>query len=223
MDYIFTVDIFNEGVDIPEINQVVMLRPTQSSIIFIQQLGRGLRKNRNKEYVVVLDFIGNYNNNYMIPVALSDDRSYNKDKIRKFMFDYNNLLPGSSTINFEKIAKEKIYQSIDKARFNTIAFLRNKYINFKNKIGYIPQLIDYYNYDELDITFITDYMRKKLPSNNKAYPVLVEKLDKDYISEYTPLEILYMEFITLKLVNGKRPHELEILDEIIKNNTIYIN
>lgn len=223
LDYIFTVDIFNEGVDIPEINQVVMLRPTQSSIIFIQQLGRGLRKNRNKEYVVVLDFIGNYNNNYMIPVALSDDRSYNKDKIRKFMFDYNNLLPGSSTINFEKIAKEKIYQSIDKARFNTIAFLRNKYINFKNKIGYIPQLIDYYNYDELDITFITDYMRKKLPSNNKAYPVLVEKLDKDYISEYTPLEILYMEFITLKLVNGKRPHELEILDEIIKNNTIHIH
>ena len=51
IDYIFTVDIFNEGVDIPEINQVIMLRPTESPVIFIQQLGRGLRKYEDKEYV----------------------------------------------------------------------------------------------------------------------------------------------------------------------------
>ena len=59
LDYIFTVDIFNEGVDVPEINQVLLLRPTQSPIIFVQQLGRGLRKAEGKEFVVVLDFIGN--------------------------------------------------------------------------------------------------------------------------------------------------------------------
>lgn len=70
IDYIFTVDIFNEGVDIPEINQVIMLRPTESPIVFVQQLGRGLRKAIDKEYVVILDFIGNYKNNFMIPIAL---------------------------------------------------------------------------------------------------------------------------------------------------------
>ncbi|MEJ7269575.1 helicase-related protein, partial [Staphylococcus epidermidis] len=69
--YIITVDLFNEGIDIPEVNQVVMLRPTESSIIFIQQLGRGLRKSSNKDYVTVIDFIGNYKTNYLIPVALS--------------------------------------------------------------------------------------------------------------------------------------------------------
>lgn len=74
LDYIFTVDIFNEGVDVPEINQVIMLRPTESPVIFIQQLGRGLRKCEGKEYVVVLDFIGNYMNNFMIPIALSGDQ-----------------------------------------------------------------------------------------------------------------------------------------------------
>ena len=79
LDYIFTIDIFNEGVDIPAINQVIMLRPTQSPIVFVQQLGRGLRKAENKEYVVILDFIGNYMNNFMIPIALSGDKSYNKD------------------------------------------------------------------------------------------------------------------------------------------------
>lgn len=66
LDYIFTVDIFNEGVDIPEINQVIMLRPTQSAIIFVQQLGRGLRKAADKEYVVVLDFIANYDKNLLL-------------------------------------------------------------------------------------------------------------------------------------------------------------
>lgn len=58
LDYIFTVDIFNEGIDIPKVNQVVMLRPTESAIVFVQQLGRGLRKNDSKEYVVIIDFIG---------------------------------------------------------------------------------------------------------------------------------------------------------------------
>ena len=83
LDYIFSVEILNEGVDIVEVNQVVMLRPTQSPIVFIQQLGRGLRKANGKEYVVILDFIGNYTNNFMIPIALSGARTYNKDNIRR--------------------------------------------------------------------------------------------------------------------------------------------
>ncbi len=57
LDYIFTVDIFNEGIDIPKVNQIVMLRPTESAIVFVQQLGRGLRKNDSKEYVVIIDFL----------------------------------------------------------------------------------------------------------------------------------------------------------------------
>ena len=57
LDYILSVDVLNEGVDLPRVNQIIMLRPTQSSIIFIQQLGRGLRKSEGKEFVVVLDFI----------------------------------------------------------------------------------------------------------------------------------------------------------------------
>lgn len=97
-DYIFSVDILNEGVDIVEVNQVIMLRPTQSPIVFIQQLGRGLRKAENKEYVVILDFIGNYNNNFMIPVALSGDRTYNADTIRKYVISGNNTIPGASTV-----------------------------------------------------------------------------------------------------------------------------
>ena len=99
LDYIISVDIFSEGVDVPEINQVIMLRPTESPIVFIQQLGRGLRKAENKEYVVVLDFIGNYRNNFMIPIALSGDRSYNKDNIRRYVTEGGRVIPGASTIH----------------------------------------------------------------------------------------------------------------------------
>ncbi|ORO31490.1 type III restriction endonuclease subunit R, partial [Staphylococcus aureus] len=91
INYIITVDLFNEGIDIPEVNQVVMLRPTESSIIFIQQLGRGLRKSANKEYVTVIDFIGNYKTNYLIPIALSGDQSQNKDNYKKFLTNNDSI------------------------------------------------------------------------------------------------------------------------------------
>ena len=97
LDYILSVDIFSEGVDVPEINQVIMLRPTESPIIFIQQLGRGLRKAEGKEFVVIIDFIGNYRKNFMIPIALSGDRSYNKDNIRRYVTEGGRIIPGAST------------------------------------------------------------------------------------------------------------------------------
>ena len=83
LDYVLTVDVFNEGVDIPSVNQVVLLRQTQSAIVFVQQLGRGLRLHDDKDYLVVIDFIGNYTNNYLIPIALFGDESLNKESLRK--------------------------------------------------------------------------------------------------------------------------------------------
>ena len=94
LQYIISVDIFNEGVDIPCVNQIVMLRPTQSAIIFTQQLGRGLRKSGNKQFVSIIDFIGNYENNFFIPIALYGDNSYNKDNIRRALSSGSAGLPG---------------------------------------------------------------------------------------------------------------------------------
>ncbi|TCL61237.1 superfamily II DNA or RNA helicase [Kineothrix alysoides] len=131
LDFIFSVEILNEGVDIVEVNQVIMLRPTQSPIVFIQQLGRGLRKAEGKEYVVILDFIGNYNNNFMIPIALSGDRSYNPDTIRKYVISGNSTIPGASTIHFDEISKDKIFSSIDKIK-GMKSIIKESYISLKN-------------------------------------------------------------------------------------------
>ena len=143
LEFIFTVDIFNEGVDIPEINQVLLVRPTESPIIFIQQLGRGLRKYQNKEYVVILDFIGNYKNNFMIPIALSGDRSYDKDKIRKYLMEGNKIIPGASSINFDEISRKRIYESINNTSFSRKALFKEKYNQLKYKLGRIPSLYDF--------------------------------------------------------------------------------
>ena len=158
LDYILTVDIFNEGVDIPEINQVIMLRPTESPIVFVQQLGRGLRKADNKEYIVVLDFIGNYMNNFMIPVALSGDRTYNKDTIRKYVREGNQIIPGSSTIHFDEISKKQIFRSIDALKIKK-EFLKENYFHLKNKLGRIPTILDFYEYGEVDPMLFIDYSK----------------------------------------------------------------
>lgn len=147
LDYIFTVDIFNEGVDIPSINQIVMLRPTQSAIIFVQQLGRGLRKSKFKEYVVIIDFVGSYNNNFLIPIALSGDRTFNKDNIRRYVLESSKVIPGCSTINFDEISKKRIFQSIDSANFNDIRMIKQEYRELKQKIGKIPTLMDFDKYN----------------------------------------------------------------------------
>ena len=132
LDYILSVDIFSEGVDVPEINQVIMLRPTESPIIFIQQLGRGLRKAEGKEFVVIIDFIGNYRKNFMIPIALSGDRSYNKDNIRRYVTEGGRIIPGASTVHFDKISRQKIFQSIDNANFSDIKLIRENYRNLRD-------------------------------------------------------------------------------------------
>ena len=210
IDYIFTVDIFNEGVDIPEINQVIMLRPTESPIVFVQQLGRGLRKAADKEYVVILDFIGNYKNNFMIPIALSGDRSYNKDNIRRYVLEGERIIPGSSTIHFDEISKKIIFEAIDHADFTDIKLIKENYNNLKRKLGRIPSLLDFDKYGEMDVFRIFD--NKSLGS---YYKFLV-KYEKKFKIRLNMNEEKMIEFISKKIANGKRIHELELLN--ILNN-----
>ena len=209
LDYIFSVEILNEGVDIVEVNQVIMLRPTQSPIIFIQQLGRGLRKADGKEYVVILDFIGNYNNNFMIPIALSGDRTYNKDNIRRYIMEGGRVIPGASTVHFDEISKKRIFASVDNANFSDIKLIKENYANLKNKLGRIPHLRDFDDYGEMDVARIFD--------NNSlgSYYKFLVKYEKDYKLRLSQEEEKIVEFISKKLANGKRIQELQLLKRML--------
>lgn len=213
LDYIFSVEILNEGVDIVEVNQVIMLRPTQSPIVFIQQLGRGLRKADGKEYVVILDFIGNYNNNFMIPIALSGDRTYNKDNIRRYIMEGGRIIPGASTVHFDEISKKRIFASVDNANFSDIKLIKENYTNLKNKLGRIPALKDFDDYGQMDVIRIFD--------NNSlgSYYKFLVKYEKDYKIRLSQEEEKIVEFISKKLANGKRIQELQLL----KRTLLYAN
>ncbi|TQQ85232.1 DUF3427 domain-containing protein [Peptacetobacter hominis] len=216
IEYIFTVDIFNEGVDIPSVNQIVMLRPTQSAIIFVQQLGRGLRKFKDKEYVVVLDFIGNYTNNYLIPIALSGDRSYNKDNIRRYVAEGNRIIPGCSTVNFDKIARERIYEKIDKVKLNSVSIIKKEYFNLKYKLGRIPKLIDFEKYGSLDA--------ERIFQTCNSYPEFLMKYDKDdYKITFDDDAKNQLAFISNKLANGKRIHDLVVMKNIVINKDNFLS
>lgn len=211
LEYIFTVDIFNEGVDIPEINQVLLVRPTESPIIFIQQLGRGLRKYKSKEFVVILDFIGNYKNNFMIPLALSGDRSYDKDKLRHYLMQGNKIIPGVSSINFDEISKQKIYNSINNASFSRVALFKEKYNNLKFKLGRIPMLSDFYENADFNPELILAH--NQFP----CYHMFLNKVEDDYLDTLSEDEVNSLIFISQNLANGKRPHEVLILKCLINN------
>lgn len=215
LDYIFSVEILNEGVDIVEVNQVIMLRPTESPIVFIQQLGRGLRKVNGKEYVVILDFIGNYNNNFMIPVALSGDRSYNADTIRKYVISGNNTIPGASTVHFDEIAKDRIFASIDKIK-GMKSIIRESYVSLKNRLGRVPYLLDFYENGEVDpLVIIKEY---------KTYQAFLETVEKElYTDKLNEQEKITLEYLSKTILSGARPFELEILRQLMKKPSISIN
>lgn len=211
LDYIFTVDIMNEGIDIPAINQIIMLRPTKSAIIFVQQLGRGLRKYPQKDYVVILDFIGNYQNNFMIPIALSGDTSYNKDNIRHYVAEGNRFIFGSSTIHFDKVARQKIYQAIDSAKLSDTALLKNEYLQLKQKSGKIPSIFDFSQFGSIDILKFLDKF--------KTYHNFLQKYDKDYTIRFNTIQEEILYFISYRFAKGKRIHELLALKLLLKNTS----
>ena len=205
IEFIFTRDIFNEGVDIPSVNLVVMLRPTESAIVFVQQLGRGLRKCPGKDYVLVLDFIGNYQKSYLIPIALSGDRTYNKDNIRRFVQEGNRIIPGCSTINFDEVSERRIYRLLDDQKFGSIRFIRNEYTALKNMLGRIPSLMDFYQNGSIDLQLLFGN------SSLGSYHAFLQKYEKGYKTRFNQTQEQMLRYVSQKLASGKRVQDLLLL------------
>lgn len=215
IEYIITVDIFNEGVDIPCINQVILLRPTESSIVYIQQLGRGLRKYEGKEYVVILDFIGNYEKNFLIPVAVSQDNSYDKEYMKRFIMNGTDMIPGQSSIIFEEIVKERIFENINKNNFSTKKNIERDFNLLEKQLGRIPMLYDFFQRNMIDPSVILKYKK----TYDEILRIMRPKIDFGKIS---PTENNYLRYISSFLTPAKRVHEMVILSLILKNKKIEI-
>ena len=202
LEYLVTVDIFNEGVDIPPVNQIVMLRNTQSQIVFLQQLGRGLRLYPGKKYVTVLDFIGNYQNNYLIPLALTEDHSLNKDHARQTV-ELEPIL-GLSTITFTQVARQQIYAALQRVKLDAFIKLRQAYRQLKARLDRIPLLTDFAKQRLLDVQVFAENQQVK-----NYYQFLLKMKEK--LPVLPKLADQWLSFATQELLNGMRQHELLLL------------
>ena len=223
LEILFAVDILNEGVDIPGVNMVLFLRPTESSTIFIQQLGRGLRKFPNKPYVTILDFIGNsYKRSVHIALALGSlskgyilEKKLLKSMVRED-FKVLGLEDYGVQISIDDLSKEEILHHIDNENFNQIRYLKKDYQNFKSylKTPTYPRHMDYVNSDYAPN--LLKFMKIKI--NNKKtnsyygflkgigeeVPLFTEEQIKaiNYLSSLLPL-VRRHEFLVVKhLLDG---------------------
>ena len=144
---IFSVDMFNEGVDITSVDMVMFLRPTESPIVFLQQLGRGLRRSKGKEYLNVLDFIGNYEKAGRVRFLLTG-RTLGKNEY------YNpadrSEFPDDCLIDFDMKLID-LFSEMDKKHLKVRDQIRNEYYRVKELLGRIPSRMDLFTYIDDDI------------------------------------------------------------------------
>lgn len=225
LEIICTVDILNEGVDIPQVNMVLFLRPTESQTVFIQQLGRGLRKYPGKDYVTVLDFIGNnYDRAVQIAMALGTlgkttymEKAYLKEMIRT---NFESLDIPEVKIEIDDLSKEEIVNFIDKTNFNSRIFLEKDYKNFKAYInnGAYPTHMDFLNSD-VSPDLIRIIKSTFSGSKNKSYYNFLKKIEEDTIPMFSEQEVNFINNME-DLLPLARLDEYLIIEQAIKEHTI---
>ncbi|MGL5278314.1 MAG: DEAD/DEAH box helicase [Cetobacterium sp.] len=207
LEVIFTVNIFNEGIDIPCINSILMLRPTASPIIFTQQLGRGLRHYENKEFLTVIDFIGNHSRAFLIALALMGRKGYDKESIKiAVKRDFDNLSK-SIHVKMEEICKKEILKQLDNENFNSLKYLKAEYDEFKDYLkGKIPRPLDFVEYE--DAPNFYKYVRLQ-----KSYLDFLAKV-KDNLFSLNEKERVVIREIE-RFLPIKRVYEFAIIHELI--------
>ncbi|MCR6513842.1 DUF3427 domain-containing protein [Clostridium sp. LY3-2] len=207
--FIFAVDIYNEGVDIPEINTVMFLRPTESLTVFLQQLGRGLRLSDDKECLTVLDFVGQANKNYNFEEKFRALIGKTNKPVKEYIENGFLTLPRGSYIKLEKRAKEYILENI-KSLTNNKRNLISKIKNFKSDTDLELNFYNFISYYNLSLI---DFYGK---SGDRSFSRLLvdagekedfnENLEKDMTKKLKNLFSInsrrFIDFI-LKLINGR--------------------
>ncbi len=224
LEILFTVDILNEGVDIPGVNMVLFLRPTDSQTIFIQQLGRGLRKYENKDFVTVLDFIGNdYKRSVQIAFALgglSENFVVEKKLLKELVIDdfkTVGLIDYGVEIHIDDLSKKEILAFIDEVNFNTKKYLEQDYYNFKKYIGSVdyPRHVDYLNNDYAPD--LLKFLQSRINGTKcKSYYSFLKSINESGVPSFDKRQEDFVDYIS-DMLPVVRPDELIILRCLLDN------
>lgn len=192
--FIFVVDIYNEGVDIPEVNTVLFLRPTESLTVFLQQLGRGLRLADNKECLTVLDFVGQANKKYNFEDKFAALLSNTNRSVTREIKDGFVSVPKGCYIQLEKKAEKYILDNI-RASYGNTAGLVSKAASFTEDSGLELTLENFLDYYHLDVRAIYKFSSF---SRICAKADVIEDFDE-------PMEnILSKAFVKLSVIDSRR-------------------
>lgn len=226
LEILFAVDILNEGVDIPGVNMVLFLRPTESSTIFLQQLGRGLRKYTNKPYVTILDFIGNsYKRSVHIALALGSlsRNSILEKKLLKFMvrndFKSLGLDKYGVEVHIDDLSKEEIIDKIENENFNRINYLKMDYQNFKAylKTPSYPSHMDYMNSDYAPN--LLKFMKIKIGSKKtNSYYGFLKGIEEEGLPVFSEEQIACINYLS-SLLPLVREHEYLVIRNLLEGET----
>ena len=207
--FIFVVDLYNEGVDIPEINTILFLRPTESLTVFLQQLGRGLRLHEDKECLTVLDFVGQAHKNYSFEEKFRALIGRSNRSVKDYIENGFLTLPKGCYIQLEKEAKEYILRNI-KSATNSKRNLINKLRTFKDDTALDLTLENFLEYHNLSLA---DFYGKTKDRSFYRMCVLADaNADFDDSNEEEITKKLY----NLLFVNSRR--FIEFIINLIKNN-----
>lgn len=145
---IFSVDMFNEGLDIASLDTVMFLRPTESPTVFLQQLGRGLRTCKGKEYLNVLDFIGNYEKAGKAPFLLAGGKSFTEKKA----YDYSDIeYPDDCIVDFDMRLID-LFKELDKKSLSVKEQINREYYRVKELLdGKVPTRMELFTYMDDEI------------------------------------------------------------------------
>lgn len=211
---IFSVDMFNEGVDIAALDMVMFLRPTESPIVFLQQLGRGLRTYRGKTHLTVLDFIGNYEKAGRAPFLLSGDRIGEGPKERDTDFEY----PDDCIVDFDMRLID-LFQKMNQQKLSYKEQIRQEYFKVKELLGTVPSRMELFTYME-------DAVYQYCVSHSKEN-IFQHYLDFLYeLKELTPEEeavysCIGREFLTiLETTQMQKSYKMPILYSIYNHGSI---
>lgn len=210
LKFIFVVDLYNEGVDIPEVNTILFLRPTESMTIFLQQLGRGLRLSDNKECLTVLDFVGQAHKNYSFEEKFQALIGKSKYSVKHYLEHGFFDMPKGSTIYMEKIAKEYILNNVNALQVNKkriIQLIKQYKMNSEAELT----LINFLKYNKLSLADVYGRSSKRSFSQLLYEAGLLESYNSTYEKEFTSqvhklfhLDSAHLIDQFIKLINGEK-------------------
>lgn len=223
LEILCSVDILNEGVDIPGVNMVLFLRPTESSTVFIQQLGRGLRKYANKSFVTILDFIGNsYKRSVQIALALGSlsknlvlEKRLMMDMV-KDNFSCLDLYQYGVRIELDHESQNEIITYLENENFNSKQYLKQDYLNFKTYINceFYPTHMDYLNND--CAPDIMKFMNIKYEGKKAScYYLFLKEMQESNLPVFSDEQITFLQYLS-NLLPLVRPYEYQVVSLLME-------